>query len=83
MKRALLFTGGLYGFICALGFGCILVQYVAGGAGLQFFVPAVSSGSVLIGLVHVVGFFMAAFLCFAAGVGLCARALVPPPREDP
>jgi len=59
--------------------GVFLLQYLADGAGLQdsgfgfpIFSP-VSSGSVLIGLVHIVGFFMLAVLCFVVGVGLCLR----------
>jgi hypothetical protein len=46
---------------------------------LQFFGPPVSSGSILLGLVHVVGFATAVVLCFAIGAGLCARGIV---RED-
>ena len=63
----------------ALAFGFFVLQYVLQGAGLQFFPLAVSSGSVLVGLVHIVGFVSASGLCFAIGVGLCAHGLVPPP----
>ncbi len=77
MKRALLLMGGLCWFLFALGFGFVLTQYVAQGAGLQFFGPAMSSGSVLMGLIHVIGFAMAALLCFAIGAGLFASGLHP------
>jgi hypothetical protein len=43
---------------------------------LQFFGWMFSSGSVLVGLVHVVGFVIAAFLCFAIGAILLVRAFV-------
>ena len=60
----------------ALGFGFIFLQYIAQGAGLQFFAWIFSSGSVLFGLVHVVGFVLAAFSCFAIGAVLLARGFV-------
>ncbi len=67
--------GGLW--LCfAAGFAVFFVQYITGGAGLQFFGGAPSSGSVLFGLVHVVGFSTAILICFAMGVGLCARGVV-------
>ena len=76
MKRILLSIGGACWFLFALGFAAFLVQYIAGGAGLQFFRPSVSSGSILLGLVHVVGLCAAIILCFAIGAGLCARGSV-------
>ena len=76
MKRTMLLMGGMLWLCFALGFGVFLVQYIGGGAGLQFFGGPISSGSVLLGLVHVVGFGAAILLCFAIGVGLCARGVV-------
>ena len=81
MKRAMFLIVGACWFLFALGFGIVLLQYIGEGAGLQFFGWMFSSGSVLIGLVHVVGFVIAAFLCFAIGAGLLARGLVRE-RED-
>ena len=68
--------GGVLWLGFALGFGAFLVQYIGGGAGLQFFGGPVSSGSVLLGLVHLIGFGTAMLLCFAVGIGFCARAVV-------
>jgi len=82
MKRAMFLIGGLCWFLFALGFGCFLVQYVAQGAGLQFFGLGFSSGSVLTGLVHLVGMVMASGLCFAIGVGLCAHGIVGEKAEE-
>ena len=79
MKRALLFSAGLLWFAFALGFGGFMVLYIAQGAGLQFLGPTVSSGSLLLGLVHFVGLATAALICFAIGASLCARAIV---RKD-
>jgi hypothetical protein len=62
--------------LLALGFGIVLLEYIGQGAGLQSFGWMFSSGSVLIGLVHVVGFLFAGFLCFAIGAGLVARGFV-------
>jgi hypothetical protein len=76
MKRTLLLLGAICWFLFALGFLFLLAQYIAGGAGLQFWIPVVSSGSVLVGLVHVVGFCIASVLCFAIGSGLWARGVV-------
>ena len=82
MKRALLIIGGLCWFLFALGFGFFLVQYVGGGAGLQFFGPIFTSETVLLGLAHVIGIAMASFLCFAIGIGLCVHGIVPKKREE-
>lgn len=75
-KRILYVVGGMLWFLFALGFGLILVAYVTGGAGLQIFGGLISSGSVLLGLVHVTGFVAAIVICFAIGAGLCAHGLV-------
>jgi len=82
MKRALIFSAGLLWFAFALGFGFFLVQYVAQGAGLQFFVPTISAGSVALGLVQFVGLATAVLICFAIGAGLCASAIVPKDRHE-
>ena len=68
--------GGTCWILAAWVFASFALQYVAQGAGLQFFPLAISSGSVLIGLVHVVGFVSASGVCFAVGVGLCACGLL-------
>ena len=60
----------------SLGFLLLLTKYADGGVGLQFWIPTVSPGSVLIGLVHVVGLCAAVLLCFVVGSGLCAYGLV-------
>ena len=80
MKRVLLVFAGICWFVFALGFGALLVSYIAQGAGLQFYIPMVSSGSVLLGLVHVTGLFTASLLCFVIGCGLCAHGLAPKSR---
>ena len=75
--------GGTCWIASALVFGSLLLQYVTQGAGLQFLLFPLSSGSVLFGLVHVVGLMTAVALCFAVGTGLCAHGLVPPvPNES-
>jgi hypothetical protein len=76
MKRVMFLMGGVLWLGFALGFGAFLVGYIGGGAGLQFFGGPVSSGSVLLGLVHLIGFGTAMLICFAVGIGLCARGIV-------
>jgi len=73
MKRGMFLIVGACWFLFALGFGIVLLQYIGKGAGLQFFGWMFSSGSVLVGLVHVVGFVIAACLCFVIGAALLAR----------
>ena len=74
-KKIICVVGGIFWFLFSLGFGLVLIDYVARGAGLQFFGP-LSSSSVLVGLVHLTGFVTAIIICFAIGAGLCARGLV-------
>lgn len=62
----------------AFGFLLLLYDYLVQGAGLQFWIPEVSSGSALIGLVHFVGLSAAALLCLAIGSGLWAHGIVGP-----
>jgi hypothetical protein len=76
MKRGIIFAVGLMWFAFALGFGFLLVQYVTGGAGHQFFAPLAFSGGVLLGLVHFTGLCTAILICFVIGAWLCARAMV-------
>lgn len=79
VRGTLFLLGGISWIAAAFVFVLFLLQYVAQGAGFQFFALAVSSGSVLIGLLHAVGFVSAAVLCFVVGVGICAHGVVPPP----
>jgi hypothetical protein len=78
VKRIAWFIGGC----CWIGFaaisGLFLYAYLTGGAGLQVlgFYFGISSGTILIGLVHFVGFSFIAFACFAIGTVLCARGMV-------
>ncbi len=81
VKRALLILVGLCFLLAALAFGLILIDYVAEGAGLQFFGLGISSGSILLGLVHVVGFCTAALICFVIGIVLCASGFVSGPKQ--
>ena len=67
--------GGVLWLLFGLGFAAFLVAYISGGAGLQFFGGPVSPESVLLGLVHLVGLGTAILICFAIGVGLCARGM--------
>ena len=75
-------VAGLCWFAAALFFAIFAWSYVTDGAGLQFFGLSLSSGSVLLGLIHLLGFGFGAFLCFAIGVGLCAHGFVPPPQTE-
>ena len=70
--------------VFALVLGLFVFRYLSGGAGLQVFgfFFSVSSATVLMALVHLVGFIAAACLCFAIGVGLCVHGLVPAPEPE-
>ena len=83
-KSTMMVMAGLCWLAFALLIGIFLYQYLSGGAGLQvfgFFFP-VSSGTVLIGLVHFLGFVAAAVLCFTIGVGLCVHGIFPAPERE-
>jgi hypothetical protein len=82
MKRALFLLAGILWILFAFGFLFFLYEYLVQGAGLQFWIPVVSSGSVLIGLVHFVGFCAASLLCFAVGAGCWARGFVKPEAKE-
>ena len=90
MKRLGQLIGGIMGFGCAVGFALLLLSYVTGGLDLQMIgLPRellgdpVSPSSIVVGLVYVVGFGTASFLCFAIGAVFCAHAIVPESREHP
>ena len=79
----MLVVAGLCWLMFALAIGFFLFKYLAEGAALQligFF--GLSSITILIGLVHVVGFVTAAYLCFVIGVGLCVHGLEPAPEPQ-
>ena len=81
-RRAICLTIGVCWILFALVFGLFLVAYVAEGAGLQFFRVAVSSATVLIGLVHISGLAVAACMSFAFGVVMLAQGLLPTESES-
>jgi TRAP-type C4-dicarboxylate transport system permease small subunit len=88
MKRAMFLFCGLCWFMFGLGVGIFSFRYLASGAGSQdsifvLQIPSpVSSGSILIGLVHIVGFFMLTILCLAIGAGLFLHGLVPHQSDE-
>ena len=75
IKKSLLLIGGICWILFSLGFAFLLMQCIGAGVGLSEFDMAVSSGSVLLGLILVVGLATAAVLCFAIGVVMCAHGL--------
>jgi hypothetical protein len=82
MKRAIFLLGGICWMFFGFGFLFLLYEDLVQGAGLQFWIPIVSSGSVLVGLVHFVGLSTAAVLCFGVGSGLWAYGMVKPDRRE-
>jgi len=84
MKRVLFVICGL----CWIGFGiaagafayrCLLVGGDSQSSILQILAPA-SAGSVLVGLIHTVGFCALYVLCFVVGISLCSYSFEP--RSD-
>jgi len=74
--------GGVLWWLFALGFLALLVEYIADGAGLQVWIPLVSSESILVGLVHFTGLCAASVLCFVIGAGLWAHGRVAKENVD-
>ena len=68
-KSTMMVVAGVCWLAFALVIGMFLFQYVADGAGLFGFF-GVSSTTVLIGLVHFVGFVAAASLCVVIAVSM-------------
>jgi len=84
LKNTMMIIGGFCWFTLAIGVGYFLFQnYVTGASEDEYFDYnfGVSSGSVLIGLVHFVGFVAAAVLSFIIGLGLCVHGFVPDSRD--
>jgi len=79
---------GLTWFLSGLVIGIYSLRYIADGAGsqdsvaiLRIFSP-VSSASILVGLVHAVGFCALTGFCLLIGVGLFLHGLVPHDSGD-
>ena len=68
--------GGVVCFGLMAGFAVVTKEFLAGGAGVQLGLVAVSGWGVLIGMVGVAGFILAGFFCFAVGVVLLAEGVV-------
>jgi uncharacterized membrane protein YfcA len=81
MKKLAFLIAGLCWLLFGLGFGFFLVRYLAEGAGLPFFM-AVSSGTVIIGMVQAAGLALASGLCSIIGVDLFAHGLVPDRKDE-
>ena len=80
MRRALFLFCGFCWLAFGAGMGVFLLRYLVEGAGFQdsgFVVPQLSGVCILMGLVHVVGFFVLALFCFLVGIGLCAYSIGP------
>jgi hypothetical protein len=86
MKRAMFICCGVCWLCFALAIGVIAWPYLAGGAvgdsGFFFQLFAVTSGSVLLGLAHLVGFIALILVCFAIGLNLLLHGLYPEPSQN-
>ena len=81
MRRIVYLFGALAWFLFGIGFVLLLVQYVGEICGWEIFGLAISSGSALLGMAHIIGLFWGMVLCFAAGLLFYAHAVVPPDQE--
>ncbi|HXE42127.1 MAG TPA: hypothetical protein VN516_03795 [Candidatus Baltobacteraceae bacterium] len=78
LKTAMYLVGGILWILFGGGFATVLWQFLTHGAGLQLFgdfIPAISSGSVLFGLVYFIGLSAASLICFALGINLFTRGI--------
>ena len=82
VRSILCLSGGALCFLLMAAFALVAKEFLVGGAGMQLGLVALSSWGVLIGMVGVVGFILAAFFCFAVGVVLLANAVVSRDREQ-
>ena len=90
MKRPLYLFCGLCWLAFGLFVGLFVFQYLAHGAGLQesgfyflVFSPLFSSGSVVLGMMHLIGLSILSLLLSAIGFCLCLRAFDSPPELSP
>lgn len=88
MKRAMFLFCGLCWLLFGVAAGMFSWRYLLDGAdsqdsvfALQTLAP-VSSGSILVGLVHVVGFFALTALCLLIGIGLFLYGLIWHPSDE-
>ena len=78
MKRAMLLFCGVCRLFFGAGIGLLFAQYVGEIAGRDIFGLGISSGSVLLGMAHILGLCAGMVLCFAIGLLICTQALVRP-----
>jgi hypothetical protein len=76
MKRIVILLAGVASLLASACFAFVLVMHLFDGAGLQRYLPFLSTTGVLIGWVHVMGLALASGLSFALGVYWCADGLV-------
>lgn len=79
IRSAAMIGSGIVAMACSFAFLALVVMYLANGAGVQTIGFLVMPGSLLLGWIHVMGFVIAAVLCFALGAGLLALGANPPP----
>jgi hypothetical protein len=82
LRLMLCLGGGVVCFALMAGFAVVAKEFLAGGAGAQLGLVAVSGWGVLIGMVGLAGFILAGFFCFAVGVVLVAEGVVRGNREE-
>jgi hypothetical protein len=87
MNRAMFIFCGVCWLGFALAIGIISWPYLASGATgdsgfLSQIFASVTSGSVLLGLVHLAGFVALILVCFAIGLNLLLYGIYPKQRDD-
>jgi hypothetical protein len=83
MRRLRSLLVGITSLLASGCFGLLLLRYLSDGAGLQVFDLGLSGASVLMGVVHVVGFSLGCALTLLLGIYWCAEGLVPYREGEP
>lgn len=86
MKRVLFLLCGLCWIASGIVAGVFGCRFLFDGGDsqtsiLQILAP-VTSGSILVGLIHTVGFFVLSSFCFLVGIGLCSYCFEPRKDDD-
>jgi len=66
---------GVLWLLFSVGFGLALLEYLMEGAGLQLLGWNLCTGTIVVGVIHVIGLAIAAVVCLCVGIWFCSNAV--------